>query len=55
MKEWIAVVLRMSSGSHTYLNPRGRGVPPERKSDRSPWVNRRERLPMLVLVREKLP
>ena len=38
--------------SHTHLNPRGRGVPPERKSDRFSWVNHRERLPMLV--REKL-
>ena len=38
--------------SHTHLNPRGRGVPPERKSDRFSWVNHRERLP--VLVREKL-
>ena len=24
--------------SHTHLNPRGRGVPPERKSDRFSWV-----------------
>ena len=24
--------------SHTRLNPRGRGVPPERKSDRLSWV-----------------
>ena len=38
--------------SHTNLNPRGRGVPPERKSHRFSWVNYRERLPMLV--REKL-
>ena len=38
--------------SHTHLNPRGRGVPPERKSHRFSWVNRRKRLP--VLVREKL-
>ena len=37
--------------SHTHLNPRGRGVPPERKSDRLSWVNHRERLPLLV--REK--
>ena len=39
--------------SHTHLNPRGRGEPPERKSDRFYWVNHRERLPV-VLVREKL-
>ena len=38
--------------SHNDLNPRGRGEPPERKSDRLSWVNHRERLP--VLVREKL-
>ena len=38
--------------SHTHLNPRGRGVPPGRKSHRFSWVNHRERLPMLV--REKL-
>ena len=34
--------------SHTHLNPRGRGVPPKRKSGRLSWVNHRERLPMLV-------
>ena len=28
--------------SHTHINPRGRGVPQERKSDRFPWVNHRE-------------
>ena len=38
--------------SHTHLNPRGRGVPQERKSGRLSWVNHRERLPMLI--REKL-
>ena len=38
--------------SHTHLNPRGRGVPPERKSHRFSWVNHRERL-QLLLVREK--
>ena len=25
--------------SHTHLNPRGRGVPPERKSDRPSWYS----------------
>ena len=38
--------------SHTHLNLRGRGVPPERKSDRFSWVNHRERLP--TLLREQL-
>ena len=33
---------------HTHLNPRGRGVPPERKSHRFSWVSHRERLPMLI-------
>ena len=32
---------------NTHLNPRGRGVPQERNSDRLSWVNHRERLPAL--------